>query len=74
MLPHLLIRWSLKSPCRIPDEKLINQARVEIERVMRQLKIEADLEIGSASVSEFVYGHAARFAADLLIIGPNAVA
>jgi nucleotide-binding universal stress UspA family protein len=54
-----------------PDARteLVNQAREEIEGLMRQLKIEADVEIGSGSVSEFVYGHAARFAADLLVIG-----
>jgi nucleotide-binding universal stress UspA family protein len=42
---------------------------MEIEHVMRQLNIDADLKIGSGSVSEFVYSHAARFAADLLVIG-----
>jgi hypothetical protein len=56
-----------------PRKELINQARMEIERIMRELQIEADLEIGSGSVSELVYSHAARFAADLLVIGRNDV-
>ena len=39
---------------------------------MNTLKFQAEIAVESGSVSEETYNHAARFAADLLIIGRHA--
>lgn len=52
--------------------ELVRRATQEIADVLKKLKVEAEVAVESGSVSEVTYNRAARFAADLLIIGRHA--
>jgi nucleotide-binding universal stress UspA family protein len=47
----------------------VNRAREEIGRLLSNLDINADIAVGSGSVSQVVYDLALGFAADILVIG-----
>jgi nucleotide-binding universal stress UspA family protein len=50
----------------------LEQAQEKLNGLLRKMNLQAQIEIESGSVSEVVYRHAARFAADLLVIGRHA--
>ena len=50
----------------------INRGKEDIQGLLSKLNIQAEVAVNSGSVSEVVYNQAARFAADLLIIGRHA--
>jgi nucleotide-binding universal stress UspA family protein len=62
------------SEASAPDAgvELVRLATEEIADILKKLKVEAEVAVKSGSVDEVTYNGAARFAADLLIIGRHA--
>ena len=52
--------------------ELVRTATEEIADRLKRMKIEAEIAVGSGSVADETYKHAAQFAADLLVIGRHA--
>lgn len=52
-----------------PELRLVKRARVELEDLLRDMRIKADIATGSGSASEVVHEFALGFEADVLVIG-----
>jgi nucleotide-binding universal stress UspA family protein len=52
--------------------ELLRRAKEDIADRLAKLKVEAEISVASGPVTEEIYNHAARFAANLLIIGRHA--
>lgn len=53
-------------------DQVLEDAKRNLGRLLRKMNIQAEMGVESGSVSEVIYRHAARFAADLLVIGRHA--
>jgi nucleotide-binding universal stress UspA family protein len=55
-----------------PEVELVRRATGEIESLLNKLQVQAEIVVEGGSVAEVTYNRAARFAADLLVIGRHA--
>jgi len=56
----------------VASVRRFDEDKEKLNRLLRNMNLQAEVEVESGSVSEVVYRHTARFAADLLVIGRHA--